>query len=55
MTFLALATGGIAGLTLGAILARSYGRPPLDVIHVGLVGMGIGVVSLTALLLMGAK
>lgn len=54
MTFLALATGGIAGLTLGAILAR-YGRPPPDVIHVGLVGMGIGVVSLTALLLMGAK
>jgi len=54
MTLLALLTGVLVGVTLGAICSRIWGPAPLETIYVGLLGMGIGVVMLTALLLVRA-
>jgi len=50
---LALATGCAAGLTLGCIFSRMYGPAPLDTVYLGLFGMGLGVVMLTALVILG--
>lgn len=51
MTLLALITGVAAGLTLGGIFSRMWGPAPIESVYAGLFGMGIGVVTLTALLI----